>query len=165
MALRTSIVAQIGAEQVSALDLGSGEFDFVKKLGVSLADGVLTGQANKLFTDKRTLAASATENLDLAGVLVDAFGTVITFAAVKALMITAADANVNDVVIGNAAATAWVGPFGAGTHTVAIRPGGVAMFVAPKTGWAVGAGATDFLKVLNGGAGSAVEYDIVVVGI
>lgn len=165
MALTTTISASIAAQQTSPIDLGTGKFDLSKKYAKSLAEGNLANQANKIFTDTRQLAASATENLDLAGVLIDVFGQTITFTAIKSLLIVAKDTNVNDVIIGNAAATAWVGPFGAGTHTFAIRPGGFMAFCAPSTGWPVGAGTTDFLKVLNGGGTTVVDYDIVVVGI
>lgn len=165
MALKATVTAQISAQQTSPQDLSTPVNDFAKRFSQAFADGAGNDQANKIFADSRNLVASASENLDLAGVLVDAFGATITFTAIKVLAVFAKETNVNDVIIGNAAATAWIGPFGAGTHTVAIRPGGCAIFVAPNTGWTVGAGATDFLKVLNGGGTTAVDYDIVALGI
>lgn len=165
MALKATVTAQISAEQTSPQDLSTPVNDFAKKFSQAFSDGSGNDQATKIFGDTRSLLASATENLDLAGVLTDAFGQIITFTAIKVLAIFAKETNVNDIVLGNAAATTWIGPFGAATHTVAIRPGGCAIFVAPNTGWAVAAGSTDFLKVLNGGAGSGVDYDIVALGI
>lgn len=84
----------------------------------------------------------------------------------KAIVVSAAAANANNVVVGNAAATAWAALLGA-TGTVTLRPGAaMAVFAgaADATGYAVGAGATDLLKIANSGAGTGVTYDIVVIG-
>lgn len=165
MALKSTVNLLISAEQTSPQDLGTPTLDFAKKYLQSFADGAGNDQVNKWFSDSRNLLASATENLDLSGVLSDAFGVIVAFTAVKILAVFAKEANVNDVILGGAAATTWVGPFGAATHTIAVRPGGVQFFCAPNTGWPVGAGATDLLKVLNGGGTTAVDYDIVIGGI
>jgi hypothetical protein len=111
-----------------------------------------------------TLAASANEDLDLAGSLSAALGGSAVFVKVKAIQVTADEANTNNVIIGGAAATQFVGPFGAATHTVAVQPGGTFMVVAPAAGWTVGAGASDFLRVANSAAGSSVTYKILVIG-
>lgn len=165
MALKSTVNLSISAEQTSPQDLGTPRLDFAKKYLQSFTDGAGNDQVNKWFSDTRTLLASANENLDLSGVLSDAFGVVIAFTAVKLLAVFAKETNVNDVILGGAAATTWVGPFGAATHTVAIRPGGALFFCAPNTGWAVGAGASDLLKVLNGGGTTAVDYDVIIGGI
>lgn len=129
-------------------------------------DGTGANQAKTVFTDIRTLAASASENLDLAGGLVDAFGNTITFTKVKAILVQADPANTNNVVIGNAASNGFVGPFGAGTHTLAIPPGGAAALIAPDVnGWTVTAGTGDLLKVLNSAGGTGVNYTITIIGV
>jgi hypothetical protein len=103
--------------------------------------------------------------LDLAGILLDALGGVITLARVKAIIVIASPANVNNVIMGGAAATVFLGPLGSATDLVNIRPGGMAMFVAPDAvGWVVGAGTTDKLKFLNGGAGTGVTFDLIIIG-
>lgn len=120
------------------------------------------GNANLVYSGSRTLAASATENLDLAGVLTDPFGDVITPAEIVAIHISASGDNTNNVVIGNAATNGFVGPLGAtGTYTVA--PGEYVTFVSEK-GWGVTAGTADLLKVANSAGGSSVKYTIVIVG-
>lgn len=133
---------------------------------VALATGTAAGQADRLYAATRTINASSNEDLDLAGVLLDEFGAAITFARVKALFVQAAAANANNVVVGAAAATQWATLLNS-TGTVTLRPG--ALFVAAAgaadaTGYAVGAGASDFLRVANGGAGTSVTYDIVIIG-
>lgn len=133
---------------------------------VIFADGSGSGQANKLYESKdRSLSASSSENLDLAGSLTDPNGTTLTFTAIKGIWIGASSSNTNDVVIGNASSNAFVGPFGGATHTVAIRPGGKVLFEAPATGWTVTAGTGDILKVLNGGGSTSVTYSIKIWGI
>lgn len=49
------------------------------------------------------LAASASENLDLAGGLTDDFGATLTFTAIKEIIIHASSANTNNVLVGGAA--------------------------------------------------------------
>lgn len=122
-------------------------------------------KANLVFADRRTLAASANESLDLAGSLVDALGATITFARVRALLIEAAAANANTVVVGGAASNAWSAPFGDATDTLVVRPGGVGLLIAPDTtGYAVTPATADLLKIANGGSGTPVTYDITLIG-
>ncbi|MEV4059726.1 hypothetical protein [Nonomuraea dietziae] len=165
MPLSARLLLQLAAELTSPLDLTTVAAPLSFARQVSLTDGAGLNQANRLWSDERVLAASANEDLDLAGTLADPFGAAITFARVKALLVAASPANANNVVIGGAASNQFVGPFGAGTHTLAVRPGGLLALTAPDaTGYAVTAGTGDLLRVANSGAGSSVTYQIVVVG-
>jgi hypothetical protein len=133
---------------------------------VELSSGTAAGQADRLYYAKRTLAASLNEDLDLAGVLLDAFGAAITFARVKGLVVSAVAANTNNVVVGAAATNQWATLLNT-TGTLTLRPGSTfSAFagVTDATGWAVTAGTGDLLRVTNGAAGSSVDYEIVVVG-
>lgn len=143
-----------------------------KKSGISniaqlytLASGVGANQADKIYAETRTLGPSATVTLDLAGTLVDVFGAVCTFVRVKGIFLFAAAANANNVLIGAAAGTQFLGPLGSATDVVNVRPGGFSCFFAPDaTAWPVGAGATDFLKFANSAAGTSVTYDLYIFG-
>lgn len=158
--------AAISASYANSQEFGSVAQDLKYSASHAFTDGTGANQAQKLFTDQRTLAASANESLDLSGVLTDVFGATLAFTKIKAILVKAADGNTNDVVLGGAASNAWIGPFGASTHTVAVKPGGTVMFVAPDAnGYAVTAGTGDLLKVANSAGGSAVTYDIVLVGV
>ncbi|SDM77326.1 hypothetical protein [Streptomyces wuyuanensis] len=165
MALTSSLSVAASAELTSAADLATGAVPLTVRHAVSLASGTGVGKADKVFHDRRTLAASATEDLDLAGVLLDSFGAAITFARVKGLVVTAAAGNVNNVVIGAAAANPWTALLGA-TGTLIVRPGGFVCVGAgaADVGYAVTAGSGDVLRVANSGAGSSVTYDIVIIG-
>lgn len=165
MTLDTKLHVELIADYASALDLKSSNsrLAFVKQ--INLATGTGAGQADKVWDDERTIAPSGTDDLDLAGVLTDAFGAIATFVKVKGIFLYALPTNVNNVVIGGAAATQFVGPFGAATHTLAVRPGGLFALIAPDlVGYAVAAGASDLLRIANSGAGTSVVYDIVIVG-
>lgn len=165
MPLSTKLLVDLDADYTAALDLSTTEnhLDFTRQ--IALATGTGANQADKIWHDERTLAASASEDLDLAGVLVDAFGATVTLARVKGLIVYAAAANTNDVVIGNAASNGWVGPFGAAAHTLAVRPGGLLCLFAPgATGYVVTPSTGDLLHVANSAGGSSVTYDIVVIG-
>lgn len=149
-----------------ALDLTTAvdSLDFFR--GVHLESGTAAGKADKVFHDQRTLAASASEDLDLAGVLTDAYGAAITFAKVKFIAVSAAAGNTNNVLVGAASATQFVGLLNA-AGVITLRPG--ATFAAMSgvldaTGMAVTAGTGDLLKVANSSSGSSVTYDIVIVG-
>lgn len=162
---RLSIAAS--AIQTATLDLGTAQAQLSKSYVVDLADGTAAGQANRIFHDTRTLAASANEDLDLAGVLTDAFGTSLTFAKVKALIVSAAAGNTNNVIVGGAASNQFASWAGAGTHTLILRPGAtLALFAgsADSTGYAVTAGTGDLLRIANSGGSTTVTYDIAIIG-
>lgn len=166
MALSAKLLAQVTATQTTVLDLGTGTLPLTKRELVELTNGTTAGKADKMFSDTRTINASSSEDLDLAGVLTDAFGATITLTRVKAIMVKASSANSNNVVVGNASSNAWATLLGA-THTVTLRPGSTLMVIAGSadaTGYAVTAGTGDILKVANSGAGTSVSYDIIIIG-
>lgn len=162
--VRGDIAFSMALTQVGANDIGAPKMGVdVAKL-LSLSEGTAaTNQANILFSDRRTLAASATEDLDLAGVLSDAFGTLIAAAEVVVVFITAAAANVNNVNMTRPAANGFAGPFLAAGDGVSVKPGEWASFVS-QSGWPVTAATGDLLTLTNSGAGTGVTFDIVIVG-
>ena len=164
MSLSTAIAAAIGGTLKGTNDLGTPTFALAKAADITLKTGTAAGLADLLFSDQRTLAASATENLDLAGGLTDPLGATLTFVKIKAILVRASSGNTNNVVVGGQTVNGFLGPFGAAAHTVAVPPGGALLLAAPSAGWAVTPGTGDLLKILNGGAGTGVTYDVVIVG-
>lgn len=164
MSLRTVIRAAISADVVKSADFGHATQKIPFAADINLLNGITASKADVIFSDRRTIAASGNEDLDLSGTLENALGEAAVFAKVKAILVRAASGNTNNVVIGPAAANGFTGPFGAATDRVAIPPGGAFLVAAPSAGWAVTAGTGDLLNVANSGAGTAVEYDIIVVG-
>lgn len=163
MPLAADIQLNATGRQTTALDLGTEAFPFALTSAISLANGTAAGQADRVFADTRTLAPSATENLDLAGVLLDAFGAAITFVTVKAVIIKANQANTNNVNV-TMPASNGVPLFLAAGDGVGLKPGyafavfgsGAGVPVTPATG--------DLLTITNSGAGTPVTYDVLIIG-
>jgi hypothetical protein len=162
--LDTKLSVALTANQTSPLDLVSRSAPLSVGFRKALTNGTGANQANLVWSDQRTIAASGNDDLDLAGTLTDAFGATITFARIKTLMIKAADTNVNNVVVGGASSTfaTWV----TGTNpAVLVRPGGLLVLSASDaTAYAVTATSADTLRITNGGAGTSVVYDIILIG-
>lgn len=131
---------------------------------LALPDGTTAGKADRIYVGERTINASSNDDLDLAAGLTDVFGAAITFAKVKAIVLVADDANTNDLLLKPGATNAFTGPFGAGTHTVQVGPGGAIVLAAPKAGWTVTADTGDTLRVTNTAGGTAVKYRLAIVG-
>jgi hypothetical protein len=167
MALNTEISARILANYTGTNDLVTpgALLDYQKKK--TLGNGTGAGNADRCFSDTRTVGISSSEDLDLVGSLVDVFGTTFSPVRIKGIFIAAADANVNNVIVGAASATQWAALLGT-TGTVTLRPGAFFMAAAGQadaTGYVCAAGATDLLKIANSGAGTTVTYDIVLIGV
>jgi hypothetical protein len=164
MALTTSIVAQVSAVHTNPVDLGTGTLPLSVQRMINLTSGTGANAADRLFSDTRTLAASGTEDLDLAGVLVDVFGTVLTFARIKMILVSAAAANTNNVNVSRTTSNG-VPLFLAATDGIPVRPGGLFLWAAPDaTAVPVTAGTGDLLTVANSAGTTGVTYDIVIIG-
>jgi hypothetical protein len=164
MSLTTIISTKYNVEQVGANDIGSITFDINKQYKDSLDSGTGSSQADLVFADTRTLTASATEDLDLAGTLIDALGDTLTFVKVKAIYIKAADANTNNVEITPASSNGFLGPFNAAADQVDLPPGGSLNVTAPVSGWTVTAGTGDLITITNSSSGTGVTYDVIIIG-
>jgi hypothetical protein len=167
MTLDSKIRVDIDATHSVTGDFTTPSATLDKTYQAILSSGTGAGQADRVFSDQRTLSASANEDLDLAGVLTDSFGATITFARIKGLLVAASSGNTNNVVVGAAASNPWTGLLTA-TGTVTLRPGAFFVAVAgtaDATGYAVTAGTGDLLRVANSGAGTSVTYDIYVIGV
>lgn len=169
MSLTSRVEVKVQSTLTGTQDLGSSKATMVKSYALNLADGTLAGQANRVWGDTRTLGPSASEDLDLAGALLDALGGPFVLTRVRALIVAAAPgpAQVNDVLVGGAAATQFLSWVGAATHQVRLRPGCAFALLDGQldlTGYVVSGGTADLLRVTNGGAGTSVTYDIIVIG-
>lgn len=149
----------------SGLDIGTGKHQVNSTYSNVFTNGTGANQANEMFTDQRTIAASGSEDLDLAGSLTDAFGTSIVFTSIKAVIISAASANTNDVVVGGAASNTFDGWFNDSSDKLNIKPGGMFCITNPEAnGYAVTAGTGDLLTIANSSSGTSVTYDIIIIG-
>ena len=165
MPLQTQLSLALTATHTSALDLTTVSAPVSKAFNKVLTSGTGANQADKIFHDQRTLAASGSENLDLAAVLLDAFGSAITFARIKLILITAAAANTNNVLVGGHGSAAFINWVSDASDKIVVRPGGAFCLIAPDaTAYAVTATTGDMLTVANSTSGSSVTYDVILAG-
>lgn len=147
------------------IDIGTLSHNANYSQTFTIANGTSANQANMLFVDTRTISASSSENLDLAGSLTNAFGDTITFTRIKGMIIYANSANTNNVVVGGAGSNTFINWVADATDEIVVRPGGMVALMAPDaTSYAVTASTGDILKVANSSSGSSVTYDIILIG-
>lgn len=164
MAFDARLLINLAATLTNPLDLTtvSAPLSFGRQINIGEGTGI--NAANKIWHDERTIASSGNDDLDLAGVLLDPFGTAVTLARVKGIIVSAASTNVNNVVIGGGTnpLTNWISGT---TPAVIVKPNGFFSLIAPDaTGYPVTAGTGDILRITNSGAGSTVTYQIVIIG-
>lgn len=158
------LLVRTSSVETAAHDLATPEHRVVNSYQKQFTNGVGANQFDLIFSDTRTLAASATEDLDLAGVLLSVFGALLTMVEVVMIKITAAAANVNNVVVGDATQPV---PLFLGTNPrFEVKPGGMLCVCAPDAAglFTVGAGATDDLKITNSAGSTSVTYTIEIWG-
>lgn len=163
----SSVVLLLTGSQSNAIDFTTGIAPLSRTYQLQYSTGTGAGAADRIWHDQRTIAASGTDSLDLAGVLLDVFGATVTFARIRALVVQAASGNTNNVIVGGAAANGFITWVGAATHTVTVRPGGflcLANGLTDATGYAVTAATGDILQIANSGAGTSVTYDVILIG-
>lgn len=164
MALNSRITLRTESTLSSALDLVTASVPLDYTARIDLASGTGAGAADMQWSDQRTLAASGTENLDLAGSLTGPFGNTLTFARIKAVIVKASSGNTNDVQVTRPASNG-APLFLAAGDGVALPPGGLFAWVAPNAaGAAVTAGTGDLITVTNSAGTTGVTYDVIVIG-
>lgn len=164
MPLNTRLKLTLAADLTSPLDLQARSAPLAFGYTKALTNGTGVNQADKVWSDQRSIAASGNDDIDLAGTLEDAFGSTISFARIKTLIVKAADGNTNNVVIGGASSTFTTWTTGT-SAAVVLRPGGLfVLSVSDATAYAVTATSADTLRISNSGAGTAVVYDLCLIG-
>ena len=152
-------------ERVSK-DLGASSDTNQLTQNTDFTDGTGAAQVNLVWSDTRSLSASTSENLDLAGGLTSGLGATLTFARIKHISIRNNTTTAGFTLeVGGAASNAFSTLFGATADYLIIRPGGVFTITAPDAiGYVVTAGTADILKINNPNGGGAVSYSIVIAG-
>lgn len=163
--LKAIITAQIDATYKNVLDIGTPTDNFLKKVAIELTNGTGANTADLMFHDQRTLSASATEDLDLAGSLSNPLtGATMTYVELRAVLVFAAAANTNNVNVTRPASNG-VPLFLAAGDGVPVPPGGVFMWSCPADGKVtVTASTGDLLTFTNSAGSTSVTYDVVIIG-
>ena len=162
----SKIIIKIQATPSEALDHQSVEAAVDHTKVYTWTDGTGADQANLVFADDRTLAASANEELDLAGALTSYRGLTITFTVIRAIYVEAASGNTNNVAVFGAALNGFDTPVGAAGDYNVIRPDGCLLLVArDSTGYVVTAATGDLLRFENLAGGTSITYSLFLIGI
>lgn len=165
MPLDSSVSVALNALHTSALDFSTVSAPLSRTYSTIFTSGTGAGAADRIFADQRTITASGTDDLDLAGSLTDSFGATITFARIKVLFVAAAAGNTNNVLVGGAASAQFINWVSDATDKIVVRPGGEFLLKATDaTAYAVTATSGDLLRIANSAGGTSVTYDIVLIG-
>jgi len=164
MALTCQLRVLVEAVQTSSLDGGTAAVPYKIDSGlIRLVNGIGYDQADLCYYDTRTLGGSS-ETLDLVGGFNDAFGTAVSPAKIKAIIITNRSQSLT-MGIKSAASNGWTGMNAGSTDAVSIRPAssqsyGLLLWFSPQ-GTAITAGTGDSVTI-TGTSGQI--YDIMVIG-
>lgn len=164
MAVAGRLSIRLDLEVTKTIDPGlPGRVPVVKEYSWQIASGIGAEQVNVLWSDDRTLATGANEDLDVAGTLKDAFGGDAIFAKVKGLLIVARGANTTQLTITRPATSGFPFLLADGDGFI-LGPGD--MFLITRraaAGMAITGGADDVINIANA-AGASATYDIFVLG-
>ena len=163
MPLSATVSVGIDFNQSGSADFGPQRFEGKVSTLLPFANGTGVGQADILFADERTVASGANDDLDLAGVLSNAFGQTITAAEVVAVLV------INKPLLASDAANTTNLTLGGASQAVPniasgpIGPGGCVLLADPDAGGlaTVTGGSSDHLRVANS-SGAAAKYQILI---
>lgn len=161
MTLTTKANIRVSTSLSNPLDLVTPVAPQMFSYLLDMTSGVGLNQADKVWSDRRTVAASTTDSLDLAGSLTDALGVAFTPARVKGIILR--NRGVQNLALTRPASNGvpWLTAAG---DAIIVVPGGLQLWLAPTAaGIAVTAATGDLIDVVNG-AGVSVDYDMVIIG-
>jgi hypothetical protein len=114
---------------------------------VNYTHGTGAAQVNATHVNQISLVTSTPQTPDLTGLTGGQGDTSFSKIKVFALFNNEAAGSGKKVIVGNGT-NAFVGPFGAAAHTIAVEAGcGLVMWTKETAGWAVANGSTDGLKL------------------
>jgi len=125
--------------------------------------GTILNQADELWIDERTLAASSSETLDLSGLLSQAFGDTLSLAKVKLFYLHNTSTIVGDVLEIGGGSNPFL-MFKDGSDIKPVGPDGVLFWAEPSlAGRAVTATTADLIQV-NNTVSNAIKYQVAIAG-
>lgn len=165
MSLTSRLDVKFTATQTNPNDLSDATFSPTLRRILDLASGTGAAQADILFVDERTVAASTNDDIDLAGALSSALGATIATAEMVGIIIDSDVENTTVLTVGVGGSNPWVTMFAASGDGIKVFPGGIFLnFARDASGLgAVAAGASDVLRIANA-SGASATYRIAIIG-
>lgn len=170
MSLTGSSKLSLSGTLISALDgrnardpVDVGSFD--SPPGTTWSSGVGANMVDILWSDQRTISASANDDLDLAAGLTDAFGNSLTFVRVKFIYIKNVSADAaTEIQIDQTVTNDWSTLFGGGAIIPLLTGAWLAHEAPDAAAWLVTASTADLLRITNNDASNSAIYDITIMG-
>lgn len=173
--LNATVLFRVAYKHVKERTIGDTLDAAVWEPKLTIGPGAGTNQANQQWYTVGTLAAAATVDLDLAGVLTNSFGDTVTLTKIRVLAIHNAGADDGDggyttqsgetLKVGAAGTNPITSIFdGSSTSKVVIHSGGQLLLTSPADGLTVTAGSADVLRIENAGT-KTIQYRILVQGV
>lgn len=174
----TDLTAAISAAihlEIAKVD-GTGVSQDTLDIGraISLLFGNGAGKADQVWYDRREIAISGDDDLDLSGVLKNAFGESIAFGTIRAILVinqsdvvwgTHTVATTASIKVGGFGANAFLGPFDANSDFVWLTVGNIFLITESSvSGWTVINATEDILRITNSSGSAKALYDIVLIG-
>jgi hypothetical protein len=132
----------------------------------TLASGTAADEADRIWSDERTLAAGANDDLNLTALAHAVFGSTVSInlARVKAILIVHTSTTAGEKLqLDSSVVNGFTGPFaGSATSKLEIGADSAALLASKKDGWAT-ASNNKVLRIHNAGSSPA-TYRIVVLG-
>ena len=164
MPLSGKIELLIQATLVKALDLDNAQDPLNLKRVWTFADGVGDDQCDLSFHDIRPLTTGQAEEIDVVGVLEDAFGDTLSYVEIAFIFIKNLSTNDDNLLVGKAASNALQLIVGA-DGVVPVKAGGWMAWCAPDDGQGITVSTNDKLKIEHDGTTSnSLTYEIVILG-
>jgi hypothetical protein len=163
--LSVEIKASLAWLWEEALELSTLVDSSKLEVQAALSAGDGPGEADQIWHDTRTLAATSNDDLDLTALVQTIHGQSVSlgFAALKAILIH----NTSDtdaLVIDSSVSNGLTAPFAASaTSKLEIPASSPLLLVNKLAGWTVTAGTGDVLRIGNAGS-TEIQYKIVIVG-
>lgn len=148
-----TVVANVGTTKLSA----------GKTISDSLANGTGLDQADQFYMVSGTVAAGTPVDIDLAGSLSNAFGSTVTFARLKGIVIQNKTTTAGAILQVGAGSNPITSPWLASGDGVNVGPDGVFMLWNPSAaGYAVTATSADILRLTS--ASGTISYELYLIG-
>jgi hypothetical protein len=162
--LQTDVRVKVQTTLTGTAELSAAKDVIAIQWKKTTSDGTGNNQADLVYQDDNTLAASGTQDYDLTGGgLTDGLGTSLVFSTVKGVLIhnTSTSATLR---IGNAATNPVALWFGASTDTADVKPSAVFAIHGPISGYTVTTNSADQLRITNTATGVTMRYKLIVIG-
>lgn len=165
--LATRVALSVYAEAFNPTDNSPGGPVLVTAPATNvLRNGTGTGLADRVYSDRKNLAASGTDSYDLSGGgLTGPFGETLVFVKLKVIVVHALSTNniANNCEVTRPASNGVPWAKAAG-DAVPLAPDGIFVWTSPLAGVAVTADTGDLLNIVNSAGTNAVDYDITLIG-